>query len=194
MIASSSIDPTETTAPPSLTEGEQVVAVLLSLFGIALVLGAFIWLGISTRGGHLAAKEAVTTTQVAGRGVTTTSTDYAETLVIATMTVGAALLLCGVFFGRIRSISIGGTGISLDARKDMAKKGAAAVIQAKETAEERAPADKQAEAGQLALALAIPAVVGLASWGIRSLSPETIGEAVGIEAANEVQEDRPTTR
>lgn len=169
-----------------LGSGERIVAVLIALLGLLLIFGSLLWLGLSTDGGVLAAKQAFTI-ETAGKK-TVTETSYAETLVIAALTIGAVLMLVGAFFGRIREIKFGNTGIALT--EAQSKKVAQGLDAATKAASKKAPAGKQNEAAQLAIALAVPALLALVSSKETPtpVSPEVIGEAAAIKAVEDIKQ------
>jgi uncharacterized Tic20 family protein len=169
-----------------LSRGQRAIAVLIVLLGLMLVAGSLLWLGLSTDDGVLAAKQTFTV-ETAGKK-TVTETEFAETLVIAALTIGAVLILVGAFFGRIREIKFGNSGIALT--EAQSKKVAQGLDAATKTANKKAPEGKQTEAAQRAIALAVPALLALVSAKETPapMSPEVIGEAAGIKAAEDIKQ------
>ena len=154
------------------------------VLGFALVVGTLIWFGLSTEDGSLVSKE-VTTTEPAGKEAagqkTVKETNYADTVVIFALTIGAVMALSGAFFGRIREIKIGGAVLSMvEAPKEVAD-------DAKKKAEEEAKKKVSGEAQEEKVA----AVAGsLATQQINlayAMAPpserSTIAEVVGAAAA-----------
>jgi hypothetical protein len=93
---------------------EKAMAWSLVGLGLALIIGVFIWFGASSDDFTLKSKEVVTTEPVGDSGEkSTTETDYADTVVIFAMTIGAGLVLAGAFYGRLREITIGGAILKL---------------------------------------------------------------------------------
>jgi hypothetical protein len=103
-----------TKTPETLTGFEKALAWALAGIGVALIMGSFIWFGASTDDFTLKSKEVVTSEPVGGSGTKTTKeTDYADTVVIFALTIGAAFTLAGAFYGRLREITIGGATLKV---------------------------------------------------------------------------------
>ena len=99
-----------TKLPAPLTQAEQGWTAVLVILGAMLTVGVLIWFGLSTDDGGLKSK-VTTVTEPAGQTTsgtkTTTTTDYADTIVIFALTAGAALVLAGAFYGRLRELKLG---------------------------------------------------------------------------------------
>src|SRR5436190_2404111 len=105
-----------TKLPAPLTVTEQAWSAVLVIIGSLLTVGVLIWFGLSTDDGGLKSK-VTTVTEPAGQTAssgqtaagtkTTTTTDYADTIVIFALTSGASLILAGAFYGRLRELKLG---------------------------------------------------------------------------------------
>jgi hypothetical protein len=116
VIAVTPSQPSATKTPEALSNREKALAWALAIGGIVLVLGVLIWFGASTDDFSLKSKDVVTSEPVGGSGSkTTTENDYADTVVIFVLTIGAAFTLAGVFYGRLREITIGGATLKIGA-------------------------------------------------------------------------------
>jgi hypothetical protein len=82
----------------------------LIVFGALLILGTLLPFELSHRGG-LVTK--MTTTAVSGTTTKGTETDYDGTVVVFAITVGAAFLLTGTLYSRIRDITLGALKIDV---------------------------------------------------------------------------------
>ena len=74
---------------------------MLVVLGSLLTVGVLIWFGLSTDDGGLKSKVTTVTEpvgQTASGTKTTTTTDYADTIVVFALTSGAALVLAGAFY------------------------------------------------------------------------------------------------
>lgn len=105
-----------TKLPAALTTAEKWWAALLVALGTLLTIGVLVWFGLSTEGGGLKSKD-TTVSEPVGEGATgtktTTTTDYADTIVIFALTAGAAFVLAGAFYGRLRELKLGGLVLGL---------------------------------------------------------------------------------
>ena len=105
-----------TKLPAALTTSEKWRAALLVVLGILLTIGVLVWFGLSTEDGGLKSK-VTNVSEPVGEGATgtktTTTTDYADTVVIFALTVGAAFILAGAFYGRLRELKLGGLALGL---------------------------------------------------------------------------------
>jgi preprotein translocase subunit YajC len=156
------------------------LATLMIALGIAIL--AFTLIAFSNPGSEFTfkAKEVATTTTEAATTekpetkVEKTETDYADTVVIFALTIGAALMLAGGFYGRLRSLKLGGLEIGLvgDEEKEKVAKEAAAKVgekiddpEKKKAAEVAVGPVAQAELGRFAAAGILPTeqVIALAS-------------------------------
>lgn len=103
-----------TKLPAALTPAEQRWSGMLVALGIVLIVGVTVWFGLSTDNGGLKSKVSVVPEPVgqsAAGTKTTTTTDYADTIVIFALTAGAAFILAGAFYGRLRELKLGGLAL-----------------------------------------------------------------------------------
>jgi len=131
--------------PKPLSGTEKFLAAVLIVLGLGLIIGTLIWFADSTEGGGLVSKETTTTEPVgqtaAGEKVVT-ETDYADTVVIFALTIGAGLLLSGALFTRLKEVKIGGATVVLQAPESVVKE---AGDKAAQVSQENAPGNKKAE-------------------------------------------------
>jgi len=107
---------TTTKLPAPLTTAKRWWSALLVVLGCVLVVGVLVWFGFSTDGGGLKSKEATTSEPVGQQASgmkTSKTTDYADTIVIFALTAGAAFVLSGAFYGRLRELKLGALTIGL---------------------------------------------------------------------------------
>lgn len=102
-----------TKLPAPLLPGEKKWAVALVAIGAIFLVGTVVWFAGST-GGSLKTKETKTTQASGATPERTTATEYSDTVLLAGLGIGSALLLTGAFYGRIREIALpGGVKIGL---------------------------------------------------------------------------------
>jgi hypothetical protein len=113
--AGASTSPT-TKLPAPLTESEKAWSAVLVIIGFILIVGVLVWFAASTGDGKLKSKE-TTVTEPAGQTATgtktTTTTEYADTIVIFALTAGTGFLLAGAFYGRLRELKLGALTLGL---------------------------------------------------------------------------------
>ena len=101
--------------PLPLSGWEKASAAFIVTAGLLLVLGTILWFGLSTGDWRLVSR---TTT---GSGSSATTTDYSDSIVVFAIATGAALMLAGAFYARLREIRLGpvtvGVGAELSAEK-----------------------------------------------------------------------------
>lgn len=146
------VAPVQSKTPEELSKWEKILSVLMVVLGVLLIVGTLAWLAGSTDGA-LKSKETVTTEPTGGAAgeKEVTETDYADTVVVFSLTIGAILILSGGFFARIKEIKVGTAAVVMRAPGDEKKK---AEDEAERKAKERASSDKEGEAGALARTLA----------------------------------------
>jgi hypothetical protein len=133
-----------------LSGAEKALAAMLVVLGMLLIVGTLIWLGASTDSGSVISKETHTTEPVGAEAngqKTVDETEYAETLIVFALTIGAVMVLSGTFFGRIREIKFGTAALVLQAPKEEVEK---AKKKAEEEAKAKAPEGKKDEAAAIA--------------------------------------------
>ena len=101
--------------PEPLTGSEKLWQLALFITGALLILGILVWFGLSTDGGGLTSQVSESTEPVGGGTGTkeTTTTNYADTVVIFALTLGGALILAAAFYGRLRELKLGGLTLGL---------------------------------------------------------------------------------
>lgn len=184
--------------PQPLTRGECWLAGLLMLAGAALIAATLV--AFSNVDSHFTfkSKEVITRepAQRAGRGRAATGAsakpsaagskeskevEYADTVTIFALTAGAALVLAGAFYGRIRSLKLGGLELGLvgDEQKQAAEEKAAATVATEVTDTNKTEAAKAA-AAQVAVADLNRAV----AYGVQPTEP--VIEQIAQQAAKKV--------
>ena len=147
-----SVKPAVTKTPETLSRAETGLAWALVFLGVALIVGVLIWFGATTPDSNLVSKTVETTEE--GGAKTITETDYAETVVLFALTIGAAFTLAGAFYNRLREITLGGVilkvGPTDEQKGEVGKKAEDAVReQAPDQAEALAPVAKAVAEDQL---------------------------------------------
>jgi len=174
-----------------LDTAERVLAGILIGLGFLLIIGVLVWFAASTDNGSLVSKE-VTTTEPVGQETTgqkkVEETNYADSVVVFALTIGAVMTLSGAFFGRIREIKFNGVVVSMDAPEEVAN-------QAQKTAEEKAKEEattpeNETAAAVLAGSLAkqqIGLAYAIAPAGARSGVADAVGAACAATAVRTVE-------
>lgn len=81
--------------------------------GTVLTVGTLAWFGLAHGGGTGFVSKMVTTTGT-GESTKVVETDYSTTIVIFALTTGAALVLVGGLYGRLRDLTLGKLKIDVD--------------------------------------------------------------------------------
>jgi hypothetical protein len=170
--------------PKPLSGTDKFLAGVLIVLGVGLVIGTLIWFAASTEGGGLVSKETKTTEPV-GQAATgekvVTQTDYADTVVIFALTIGAGLLLSGALFTRLKEVKIGGATVVLQAPESVVKE---AGDKAAKVSQEIAPGDKKAETAARQLAeQQVTLAYFTAPPDVKASIADLVGEQAGKAAA-----------
>lgn len=180
-----------TKQPQSLAPYEKCWARILGACGLILIIGTLFWYaashgGAKTTGPSWALVTKVTTITEPKEGPKeTTTTEYGETVVIFALTIGAAMLLCAAFYGRIREIKVEGIDLTLEPTE------AAAVDQGVKAGAKQAPnALKKAAVEPLAKAVAqeraskaiLEAARGLPADRLEEIGKEATEDLLGLLA------------
>jgi hypothetical protein len=172
--------------PNKLSTTEKWWSALLVVLGSLLIIGILVWFGASTDDGGLKSKVTKVTEpsgQQAGNK-TTETTDYADTVVIFALTVGAALVLSGAFYGRLRELKLGALTVGVGELPPDKKEKIAET--ADEALKEKQPDDtKRAVLTKAAEALAQERVRS-DYWGVVPSPPDNYLEEVARQAASKV--------
>jgi hypothetical protein len=104
--------------PLPLEGWERASAVFIFVAGVLLVAGVIVWFGISTGDWKLVSKT------TSGTGATATTTDYSDSIVIFAIATGAALMLAGAFYARLREIRLGPVTVGFGTELPEAKRAA----------------------------------------------------------------------
>jgi hypothetical protein len=172
-----------TKLPAPLTTTEKLWSALLVVLGVLLTVGVLIWFGATTEGGGLKSKVTKITEPVgqnpSGQKVTDT-TDYADTVVIFALTAGAAFILAGAFYGRLREIKLGALTLGLgelppDKEQQLDEK-----IEKK--VEETAPAPEKKEAVRAAAQSLARRDLQRQYWGVFPSPPDDALESAASTA------------
>ena len=159
---------------------------MLAIAGAVLVLGTLIWFGLSHTGASATGPQGALVSKVtkveepSGGTKVTTTTEYGESLVIFGITLGAALLLCAAFYGRIREIKVAGIDLTLEPSE------AAAVDKGVKAAAQTVPdGAKKAAIEPLAKTVARERAVAAILKASRGLPADQL-EAIGTEATQDI--------
>lgn len=175
--------------PEKLSDAEKFLAGVMLVLGVLLTVGTLAWFASSTDG-TLKSKEKVTKEPVGPEATgekSITETDYADTVVIFSLTLGGVLILAGAFFGRIREIRLGTATIAMIAPEEARRE---AQDRAAAKAREKAPAGRQDEAVALARNLAgqqVGLAYLMAPASARASVPEAVAEAAALTAVRSVE-------
>ena len=90
---------------------ETASVILLMTLGTVLVVGVLGWFVAHDKTGGLTTKSITTTGSGASQVVQ--ETDYTDTVLIFALTAGAAFVLSGALYGRLRDITLGGVKLTL---------------------------------------------------------------------------------
>ena len=114
-----------------------------------------------------------------------TTTEYSDSLVIAGLALGALLVLCGAFFGRIREITIGGVGIKLAELTESKKE----TLQEKvtEKASAAVPEERKPKVAVAAYGLALEKFRAQFPGAAEAEPPDRVLESLAEEAVREVE-------
>ncbi len=115
-----------------------------------------------------------------------TTTEYSDSLVIAGLALGALLVLCGAFFGRIREITLpGGVGIKLAELTESKKE----TLQEKvtEKASAAVPEERKPKVAVAAYGLALEKFRAQFPGAAEAEPPDRVLESLAEEAVREVE-------
>lgn len=115
-IAATSKAPAQSTeaVPLRKLDGwEQTAIVTFLVLGTLLTVGTLLWFGLAHNGGTGFVSKTITTTGT-GSTTKTVETDYSTTIVVFALTTGAAFILAGGLYGRLRDLTLGNIKIDLD--------------------------------------------------------------------------------
>jgi hypothetical protein len=172
--------------PEKLSTAEKRWSGLLVGLGSLLIIGVLVWFGLSTGDGGLKSKTVKVREPALNKPgtKTTETTDYADTVVIFALTVGAALVLGGAFYGRLRELKLGaltlGVGELPPEKQQTLAKAADQALKPQQS-----DADKRAVLTKAAQALAQQRIRG-EYWGVVPRPPDDYLEKVAKEAAIDV--------
>lgn len=181
--------------PKPLSGGERFLAGLLIALGIVVVAVTLYAFSNTDSSFTFKSKEVSTTSEPVASTETegeTTGTatpeikatqevEYADTVVIFALTIGAALILAGGFYGRLRSLKLGGLEIGLVGEEE---KGAVTDEAAKKVAEKVSDPSKEEAAKAAAGAVAVADLHRVAALGIKPTQP--VIDWVSSQAAEKV--------
>jgi hypothetical protein len=175
-----------TQQPARLTASEKAWSALLVVAGLILVVGVLAWFADSTDG-TLKTKE-TSSSEPVGEGATghkvSSSTDYSENLVLGALGTGAALILAGAFYGRIREIKLpGGVTVGLGELPEKKKKVIEEAVENKIELAAVEPGQKQIIA-TAAKGLALERF-GTDYWGVVPQPPDEYLRSIGEQAAED---------
>lgn len=161
---------------------EKWSSAILMLSGALLTLGVLAWFGLDHSGGGGFVSKV---TEASGAGATqkTTTTEYSDTVIIFALATGAALLLAGGLYGRLRDLTLGPLKMGFaelppDKQKTLDEA-------AKQTIEEKTPGKATPDLVASAQALA-RAQLQQQYWGPVPQPPEQTLQLIGQQAATAV--------
>ncbi len=146
--------------------------------GLVLVFGVLAWFALSTDGGALLSKKTVTT-----KAGDTTTTEYADSVVIFALTTGAGFVLAGAFFGRLRELKLGALTVGVGELPPIEK------AKAVEVAQQQIAATTTDETKQRILTAAADKLIEdrfqKQYWGVVPHPPDATLEQLGKAAAQD---------
>jgi hypothetical protein len=179
--------------PQPLTLWESVGAVLLFVAGLALI-GLTLYGFANSDSTFSFQSKKVTTTEFSqqssadGRGAgkpdpekKTEETDYADTVAVFALTIGAALALAGAFYGRLRSLKLGGLELGLVGEQQMKQAAQKAADDVKRSVPDTS---KQPAAEAAAEQVAIADLSRAAALGIKPT--DSVVDGIASQAAQKV--------